>query len=323
MSTLTPALPALPLEAWEPTKQTLHLWAQIVGKYRLAFTPRRNHWWNVPLYVSVRGLTTGRMLALGRELEIELDLVEHRLRARMPDQESGFELVDGLSVAAFYAQLRQVLSDLGIEATIRATPFGLPTTTPFTEDHGHASYDPDAAVKLLRILQWNAGVFEEFAGWYSGKTSPVHLFWHSFDLAVTRFSGRRAQEIPGTDPVTAEAYSHEVISFGFWTGDDHNHFPAYYAYAAPEPPALRDRPLRPAAARWLDQRGGSLALLPYEDVRTAADPAASLLAFLQSSYEAGAVSAGWNLLDTATVWCPVPVSQLTQLTQLAAGTRPD
>lgn len=322
MTAQLPALPALALEDWEPTKQTLHLWAQIVGKYRLALTPRRNHWWNVPLYVSVRGLTTRRMPAGGVELEVELDLVDHRLRARTPGREAGFELVDGLSVASFYTQLTDVLAGLGIAETIRSEPFGLPITTPFAEDHEHASYSSDAVGKLLRILQWSTDVFEEFAGWYSGKTSPVHLFWHSFDLAVTRFSGRRAPEIPGADPVTAEAYSHEVISFGFWAGDDQNRFPAYYAYVAPEPPGLRSRPLRPGAAEWGDQRGGSLALLPYDAVRTASDPAGSLLAFLQSAYEAGAVSAGWDLLDTATVWCPVPTAQLAQLTQLAAGSRP-
>ena len=306
MSAPSPKLPALALDEWEPTRQTLHRWAQIVGKYRLALTPRRNQWWNVPLYVSVRGLTTRRIPADGVELE-KLDLVEHRLRARTPHREAEFELVDGLSVAVFYSQLVQALSDLGIDAAIRAEPFGVPDVTPFADDRAHSSYDPDAAGRLLRIPQWSSDVFEEFAGWYSGKTSPVHLFWHTFDLAVTRFSGRRAVAIPGADPVTAEAYSHEVISFGFWAGDDQNPFPAYYAYAAPEPPGLRAHLLRPDAAGWRDQRGGSLALLPYDDVRSASNPRESLLAFLQSSYEAGAVSAGWDLLDTATGWCPFPL----------------
>ena len=315
------ALPALPLEGWVESKATLHLWSQIVGKHRLALTPRRNHWWNVPLYVSVRGLTTRRMPADGHQVEIEIDLVDHQLRARTPRAEAGFPLRDGLSVASFHAQIAEALRDLGVSGEIRAEPFGIPITTPFAEDHEHASYDPDAAGRFLQIVQWSSDVFEEFAGWYSGKTSPVHLFWHSFDLAMTRFSGRRAPDMPGVDPVTAEAYSHEVSRFGFWAGDDQNPFPAYYSYTAPEPGALRERPLRPDAARWTGEPGASLALLPYDDVRTAADPTATLLEFLQSAYEAGAVGAGWDLLETATVWCPVPTAQLAQLTLLASGAR--
>ncbi len=321
MTGSAPALPVLALEDWVATKQTLHLWVQIIGKLRLALMPARNHWWNAPLYVSVQGLTTRRMPAGGVGLELELDLVHHRLVARTADRELGFDLVDGLSVAELHSRVIETVAELGVEVAIRSQPFGIPITTPFADDHEHASYDRDAVGRFLRILHWNSDVFEEFAGWYSGKTSPVHFFWHSFDLALTRFSGRRAPAMDGVDAVTAEAYSHEVISFGFWAGDDQTPFPAYYSYTAPEPPALRDRPLRPDAAAWIDQRGGSLALLRYDDVRAAPDPGAVLLEFLQSSYEAGAVSAGWDLLDTATVWCPVPTAQLAQLTSLAAGMR--
>jgi hypothetical protein len=178
-------------------------------------------------------------------------------------------------------------------------------TTPFAEDSEHASYDRAAVTRFLRILQWSADGFEEFAGWYCGKTSPVQLFWHSFDLAVSRFSGRPAPPIPDADPVTAEAYSHEVISFGFWAGDRQTPFPAYYSYTAPEPPGLRDRPLRPAEAAWVEQRGGSLAVLPYDAVRAAADPRTVLLDFLQSGYEAGGGLAGWDLAGTRTQWCPI------------------
>jgi hypothetical protein len=177
-------------------------------------------------------------------------------------------------------------------------------TTPFADDVEHASYDAEAARRYLQILQWSADAFEVFAGWYGGKTSPVHLFWHSFDLAVTRFSGRRAPIAPGADPVTAQAYSHEVVSFGFWPGDRVTRFPAYYSYTAPEPAGLRDRSLRPPAARWVEQRGGSLAVLAYGDVRAAADPQTALLDFLQSSYEAGGSQAGWDLATTRTDWCP-------------------
>jgi hypothetical protein len=202
-----------------------------------------------------------------------------------------------------------------VAVDIRTEPFGVPMTTPFPDDAEHAGYDPDASGRYLQILQWSADVFEEFSGWFCGKTSPVHLFWHSFDLAVTRFSGRRAPDIPDADPVTAEAYSHEVVSFGFWPGDRNTRFPAYYAYAAPEPPGLRDRPLQPAAARWIEQGAGSLALLPYDDVRAADDPRADLLEFLESAYEAGASAGGWDLAGTSTDWCPVPQDRLAALTE--------
>ena len=159
-------------------------------------------------------------------------------------------------------------------------------------------------VRFWRILDWTDSVFEEFAGWYCGKTSPVHLFWHSFDLALTRFGGRRAPTPPGADPVSREAYSHEVVSFGFWAGDAKVREPAYYSYTAPEPPGLRDEPLEPADARWIEQGSGSLALLPYEVVRSAPDPRSVLLGFLESAYQAGAGLAGWDLADLESAWCP-------------------
>ena len=187
------------------------------------------------------------------------------------------------------------------------------TTTPFPEDRDHASYDAEAVARFLRVVQWSSDVLEEFAGWYCGKASPVHLFWHSFDVATSRFSGQRAPATPGVDAVTAEAYSHEVISFGFWAGDRNNPFPAYYSYTAPEPAGLRQQALRPATAEWLPFGNGSLAILRYEDVRRAADPKATLLDFLQSAYEAGASLAGWDLADNATQWCPVPSERLARL----------
>jgi Family of unknown function (DUF5996) len=210
-----PSLPALPLEEWEPTKDTLHLWAQIVGKVRLASTAPRNHWWNVPLYLDVRGLTTRRMHAPdGTTFEIVFDFVDHRLLiATNGGAIEGFGLRDGLSVAAFDARLHASLSALGINVELRELPFGVPMTTPFPQDTEHASYDADAVQRYWRILDWTDSVFERFAGWYCGKTSPVHLFWHSFDLAVTRFGGKRAPPMPDADPVTREAYTHEVVSF--------------------------------------------------------------------------------------------------------------
>jgi hypothetical protein len=301
------ALPELPLTSWEATKETVHLWAQIVGKIRMASSPPRNHWWHVPLYVDVRGLTTRRLHSENAvTFEITFDFVDHRLVVLTNEGgEESFELVDGLSVSAFDKQLHAMLGRLGVDVAIRESPFGLPMTTPFPDDREHASYDRDAVERFWHILDWTDGVFEEFAGWYCGKTSPVHLFWHGLDLAVTRFGGKRAPALPGAGPVDQETYSHEVVSFGFWPGDLNVREPTYYSYTVPEPPNLRLRPLRPGEAFWADQGAGSLARLPYEAVRTAADPKATLLEFLESAYRAGAGEAGWDLADLSSSWCPV------------------
>jgi hypothetical protein len=297
----TATLPELPLDGWEPTKDTLHLWTQIVGKVRLALAPPRNHWWHATLYLDVRGLTTRRLHNAGITFQIRLDFVDHRLVVETSDGAAeGFDLVDGLSVAEFGERFHAALAGLGVDVGIREEPYGVPMTTPFADDREHASYDRDAVERFWRILDWTDGVFEEFAGWYCGKTSPVHLFWHSLDLAVTRFSGRRAPVSPTAGLVTREAYSHEVVSFGFWAGDRNVREPAYYSYTAPEPDGLRDSPLSPDAARWSE----TLALLPYGVVRTAADPRATLLAFLDSAYQAGAGAAGWDRDDLRSSWCP-------------------
>jgi Family of unknown function (DUF5996) len=303
-------LPELPLPAWEATKQTLHLWTQIVGKVRMASSPPRNHWWHVTLYVDVRGLTTRRLHSEnGVTFEITFDFVEHRLVVRTSrGAVESFELVDGLSVAAFDEQLHALLAQLDVDVAIRESPFGVPTTTPFPDDREHASYDRDPVERFWHVLDWTDTVFEEFAGWYCGKTSPVQLFWHSFDLAVTRFGGKRAPALPDADPVTREAYTHEVVSFGFWAGDENIRQPTYYSYTAPEPAGLRARPLQPDGASWVEQGAGSLALLPYEAVRTAADPKATLLAFLESAYQAGAGASGWDADDLRSSWCPTPAS---------------
>jgi hypothetical protein len=300
------ALPGLPLEEWEPTKQTLHLWAQIVGKIRMASTPPRNHWWHVPLYVDVRGLTTRRLHSpQGKTFQIDFDFVDHRLVVRTSaGQAEGLPLYDGLSVAEFDRQLHALLAGLDLDVVIRESPFGVPMTTPFPEDREHATYQPDAVARYWRILDWTDSVFEEFSGWYCGKTSPVHLFWHSLDLAVTRFSGLRAPVSAELDPVSRDAYSHAVISFGFWAGDATVREPTYYSYTAPEPPEIRSQPLEPRAAHWAEQASGSLALLPYDAVRTSDDPRSSLLAFLQSAYEAGAATGGWDRAELASAWCP-------------------
>jgi Family of unknown function (DUF5996) len=307
MTAARPRLPPLPLEGWEPTKDTLHLWVQIVGKVRMASTAPRNHWWHVPLYVDVRGISTRRMHAdSGVAFEIAFDFIDHRLRLRTNrGAETSFDLVEGLSVAEFDEKLHTCLAGLDIDVPIRETPYGVATTTPFPSDREHSSYDKDAVERFWHILEWTDRVFEEFAGWYCGKQSPVHLFWHSFDLALTRYGGP-APELPNADPVNREAYSHEVVSFGFWAGDRDVREPTYYSYTAPEPTGLREQPLRPGEAHWIERGSGALAVLPYESVRTATDPRAILLAFLESAYEAGATLAGWDRAGLASTWCPDP-----------------
>jgi Family of unknown function (DUF5996) len=302
-----PDLPELPLEAWEPTKTTLHLCTQIVGKIKLATTPPRNHWWHAPLYLDVRGLTTRRLHHGQVGFQIDFDFVDHRLVARTNrGQQGSFRLHDGLSVASFDRHLHQLLDQLGADVPIREDPYGVPMTTPFPNDSEHAAYDPEYVRRFWQVLDWVDTVLEEFSGWSCGKQSPVHLFWHSLDLAVTRFSGRRAPARDGADPVTREAYSHEVISFGFWAGDDTMREPSFYSYTAPEPPGLTDQPLHPAEAAWRQVRGGSMALLPYEAVRDAHDPRLTLLGFLQSAYDAGVRTAGWDHQELTSSYCPSP-----------------
>jgi hypothetical protein len=309
-------LPQLRLADWRATKDTLHLFSQIIGKIRLATTPPRNHWWNAPLYVDVRGLTTRRLHLHDTTFEIVIDFVDHALIVRTDDGRTrSFELGNGLPVADFDARVHAILRELDIDVEIKEEPFGVPMTTPFAQDVHHASWDRQAIARFGKVLDWSDSVFEEFSGWFNGKTSPVHLFWHSFDLAVTRFSGRPAPPMQA-DRVTREAYTHEVISFGFWPGDDNLGDAAYYSYTAPEPRGLRDQPL--SAGAWTGSGAGSLAILPYETVRAARHPRTTLLAFCQSAYEAGASLAGWDTTSFASTWCPTP-SQLQQLQASAAA----
>lgn len=309
-------LPELRLADWRATKDTLHLYCQIAGKIRLATTTPRNHWWNVPLYVDVRGLTTRRLHHYGTTFEITIDFTDDALVVRTADGRTrSFGLGSGLPVADFDARIHAILGELGIDVDIKEEPFGVPMTTPFAQDVTHAAWDRDAIGRFGQILDWSDSIFEEFSGWFNGKTSPVHLFWHSLDLAVTRFSGRQAPPLDA-DPVTREAYTHEVISFGFWAGDDNLGDAAYYSYTAPEPRGLRDQPL--TAGIWTQSGTGSLAILPYQAVRTARDPRTTLLAFCQSAYEAGARLAGWDTTSFTSTWCPTP-DQLRQLHASAAA----
>jgi Family of unknown function (DUF5996) len=309
------ALPDLPLEAWEPTRNTLHLWCQIVGKVKLATTHPLNHWWNVPLHVAVRGLTTRRLVRDDVSFRIDFDFLSDALRVSTDRGDAGeFALRDGLSVAEFDRNLHSLLSSFGVDVEIVENPFETPiSAVPFPEDAKHASYDAEFAQRFWRALEWTDDVLTEFSGWFCGKQSPVHLFWHSLDLALTRFSGGRAAPPAGVDAVTREAYSHEVISFGFWPGDARTPFAAFYSYTAPEPSELVDEPLEPEAASWQPAPyGGHLAVLPYDTVRAADDPRSTLLSFLQSAYEAGARTAGWGRDELASTWCPTP-SELQRL----------
>ena len=290
------ALPSLPLEEWKDTKETLHRCAQIVGKVRLERSPFRNHWWHVTFYVDPRGLSARHMFSGDLAFEISFDLIAHELIVvTSAGDRASFPLRDGLSVAEFYGKLVSILETLGIDADLtKPSPFDLEDEVRhFEQDTEHASYDEQYVERYRRILTWVDRVFQEFSGRFNGKASPVHLFWHGLDLAVTRFSSRRAPEREGADKVTREAYSHEVISFGFWPGDRNTPRPAFYSYTAPEPDGLTGQPLSPEAAFWAPE--GGMALLMYDDVRKADSPKTTLLEFMQSAYEAGASTAGWDV----------------------------
>lgn len=295
------AWPPLPYADWEPTKQTFHRYCQIVGKVRMALVPFRNHWWHVTLYPTTRGLSTGPMPYGERDVEIAFDLIDHRVDVTAGNGRSArIDLAVRPACADFYADLFAALHSLDVDVEIHPEAFDLGDSPSLRVDRDNDSYDPDAVQRYWRVLSATQRALFAFEGRFNGKASPVHLFWHSFDLAYARYSGRAAPT-GETDPVTAEAYSHEVIAFGFWPGDARTTpFPAFYSYTAPEPEGLRAHPLAPAEAGWQDVGTGSLALLPYDEVRRAADPHATLLAFYESAYRAGAEAAGWDRAAFAT-----------------------
>jgi hypothetical protein len=284
--------PSLPLEEWQDTYATLHMWTQIVGKIRLVQSPPINHFWQVPLYVSARGLTTTAIPHGTRNFEIEFDFIAHQLVIRTSDGETRRLELAPRSVADFYRELMATLDALRLSVKIRAVPDELSNPIPFADDHGHASYAPEYANRLWRILIQCDRVFKDFRARFIGKVSPVHFFWGSFDLAVTRFSGRPAPPREGADSITREAYSHEVISHGFWPGSGNIQMPAFYSYTTPEPAGLPQTPIKPATAFYNPETSGFI--LPYDDVRKADEPERVLMEFLQSSYEAGANLAKWD-----------------------------
>jgi hypothetical protein len=285
--------PALPLADWKPTYATLHRWAQIVGKVKLALTPRVNHFWSVAFEVTPRGLTTGEMPWGDGALSIDFDLLDHQLRVSTSWRQTRTLALEPRPVADFYRDLMAALVELGIAVQIDDRPVEIEEERiRFTDDRQHTAYDPASVERCLSILQESAAVLETFRARFLGKASPIQFYWGTFDLAASRFSGRAAPPRPGADAITREAYSHEVFSSGFWPGDRRFPEPAFYAYLAPAPAGLAEADIRPSGARWQASMGEFL--LPYEAVRRAADPPAALLEFFQSAYDAAADLARWD-----------------------------
>src|SRR5467141_2266548 len=285
--------PALALSSWKETYATLHMWTQIVGKVRLRLTPLVNHWWNVPLYVTARGLTTSRIAYGERAFELWFDFIRHQLVLETSEGLLKTLPLVPRSVAEFYREFMELLRSAEIELKIWRMPVEILDPIPFDQDRVHASYDRVSVENFLRILFSLDTLFNQFRARFIGKSSPVHFFWGSFDLAVTRFSGRRAPERPGADTITKEAYSHEVISVGFWPGDGEIvKDAAFYAYAAPEPAGFKEQRVRPAKAFYSADK--SEFFLMYDDVRSSETPGQLLLEFCQSTYEAGAILGNWD-----------------------------
>jgi len=288
--------PSLPFEEWGETCATLHMWTQVVGKVRLAQAPHVNHWWQVPLYVSARGLTTSAVPYGPKTFQIDFDFIAHKLSIETSDGGARELALAPRSVADFYREFTSRMRELGLDVKIWTTPVEVPDPIPFERDETHKSYDAEYANRFWRALAQSERVFQRFRSGFTGKCSPVHFFWGSFDLAVTRFSGRRAPEHPGApgvaDSITREAYSHEVSSAGFWPGGPTLPEPIFYSYAYPEPEGFKDAPARPAGAYYnTDFREF---VLPYEAVRASEDPDRDLSRFLQDTYEAAANLADWD-----------------------------
>jgi len=288
--------PPLPYAEWRGTYETLHLMTQVVGKVRLSLTPWLNHSWHTPFYVSARGLSTGVIHAPGRALELEFDLVDARLVIRSDAPQIGLPL-EATSIAGFYSRVRALLQELGVRVRIHATPNEMPQAAPFRQDRAQRPYDPVQARAFFQALLQADRVLKLFRTGFIGKASPVHFFWGSFDLAVTRFSGRQAPPHPGgvphlPDEVAREAYSHEVASAGFWPGGPGCEQAVFYAYAYPEPAGFAEAAAAPSEARY--DAALREFLLPYDAVAAAPDPDDLLMKFLQSTYEAAADRAGWD-----------------------------
>lgn len=288
--------PELPLEAWQPTLDTLHMYTQIIGKVRLAKSPVTNHWWHVALYLTARGLTTSPIPDGEAAFQVDFDLIDHRLYLSHSDGKVKVIPLRGQTVADFYVEVISALADLGIKVTITTMPSEVMEPIPFERDTVHATYDPEYANRFWRILLQTNLVLQRFRSDFIGKSSPIHFFWGSFDLAYSRFSGRKAPDHPGGGLLplraTREAYSHEVASWGFWPGGGPVPYPVFYSYVYPSPEGFRDAPVQPHDAFFSDDLGEFI--LPYDAVRLADSPEGALLAFCQSTYEAAATLGGWD-----------------------------
>jgi len=292
-------LPQLDYKGNEEKKMTLHLFLQIMGKVRLKSSPRKNHWWYVTEYVSTKGLTTGPVpYNSGMDtFEITINMHKHQLEVTTSKGETeSFSLLNELSVADFYHQLQNILKQLSIAVTILDRPYDMAIEKPFGEISEYHHYDESYTENLWRILLWVDGVFKEFGGRFYGKTCPVHLYWHSMDLAVTRFSGEEAPAMSKDARLSdKDAYTHECISFGFWAGDENMTEPAFYSYTYPSPDGINKESLKPSAAEWIDSNGSPMAILTYNKLLKTEDPSAALLDFLESAYIAGAKNANWDI----------------------------
>ena len=284
--------PPLPLEDWKSTYETLHRWTQMVGKVRLNLTPYVNHFWNCALYLTARGLTTSAIPYRGRSFEVRFDFITHNLLIDTSDGEWRHMPLRPTSVASFYAEFMSLLHSLDIDARIWTKPVEIAEPIAFDEDLVHADYDPLAVTRFFKVLSQTDQVLKRFMGGFLGKQSPAHFFWGSFDLAQSRFSGRRAPLPPDADFLRKACYSHEVMSFGFWPGAPGSTDASFYAYAVPEPPGFRDAQLLPEAAGWSEHY--SEFLLPYDVLRLAKSPADELFSFFESAYDAGATLGEWN-----------------------------
>ena len=299
-------LPPLPLAEWEATKTTLHLYLQIVGKIQLQLNPKQNHWWHITFYPVAKGICSQQIPCGDRTFEILFNFIQHRLEIQTSEAEyEEIQLLDGLSVASFYHQLFEKLHMLDIKVRIMSKPLNVPgvVEASFADINDHNTYNKAHVERFWKILLWTNSVFKEFSGRYNGKTSPVQLFWHHMDLVITRFSGRPVYSVPSSDAhlPNRKACSHECISFGFWPGDEDVKGAAFYCYTYPSPDGIDREPLQPKAAQWIVSNGSPMALLMYDNLRAASDPEGALLAFLESSYQAGIKRAEWEVFDYATM----------------------
>jgi hypothetical protein len=291
---LFPPLP--PLADWEETKDTLHLFVQIVGKIRLKLMPRKNHWWHATLYVTASGLATGPMPYQNRTLELRFNFIKHQLEITTSEGKTReIPLFDGLTVGQFYEQVFAALKELQIELKILAKPYDIKSKIPFAQDAEHHHYQPEKVKNYWQALKQIDQVLKEFSGRFYGKTCPVHVYWHHFDLTVTRFSGKKVPINPEASIVEKDSYSHEVISFGFWAGDDILREATFYSYTFPLPENIDKEPLKPTNAAWKEYNGSPMALFSYANLLKEPDPKQALLDFLESGYKAGAKLANWPI----------------------------